>query len=60
MAVLGLCCCIGAFSSYSHQGLLSSYGVLASQCSDFSCVEHGFYVELGSLRAGFSSCSKWA
>ena len=37
LAVLDLRCCAGFFSSCSKQGLLSSCGVRASHCSDFSC-----------------------
>ena len=35
-AVLGLCCCMRAFSSCSEQALLCC-GVRASYCSGFSC-----------------------
>ena len=36
LAVLGLQCCMWAFSSCSQQGLLSSCGGLASHCGGFS------------------------
>ena len=36
LAVLGLRCCMWAFSSCSQQGLLSSCGGLASHCGGFS------------------------
>ena len=36
-AVLGLCCCAGAFSSCGEQRLLCSCGALDSHCSGFSC-----------------------
>ena len=37
MAVQGLCCCAGFFSSLSERGLLSSCGAQASHCCGFSC-----------------------
>ena len=37
MAVLGLHCCVQAFSSCSESGLLSSCGAWVSHCSGFSC-----------------------
>ena len=37
LAVLGLHCCMPAFSSCSEQGLLSSYGTWASHYGGFSC-----------------------
>ena len=37
MAVLGLHCCVRAFSSCCMQGFLSSCGAWASHCSGFSC-----------------------
>ena len=36
MAVLGLHCCMGSFSSVVGQGLLSSCGAQASHCHGFS------------------------
>ena len=39
LAVLGLPCCVLAFSSCSKWGLLSSGGVWASHCGGFSCCE---------------------
>ena len=36
-AVIGLCCYEWTFSSYGAQGFLSSGGVQAAHCSDFSC-----------------------
>ena len=55
MAVLGLCHCTRAFSSWREQGSLSSCGAWASHISGFSCcgaqaVGH----------SGFSSCGTWA
>ena len=55
LAVLGLCCCTGFFSSCGKRGLLSSCGVLASHCGGFSCCRAR---ALGCL--GFSSCGTWA
>ena len=37
LVVLGLCCCLQAFSSYSKCGLLSSCSVPASYRGGFSC-----------------------
>ena len=37
LAVLGLHCCMWAFSSCSWRGLLSSCGTQASLCGGFSC-----------------------
>ena len=37
MAVLGLRCCVKAFSNCGEQGLLSSCGAPASHCGGFSC-----------------------
>ena len=54
LAVLGLCCCVGA-SCCGEWGLLSSCGVLASHCGGFSfCGAQA----LGHM--GFSSCGVWA
>ena len=41
LAVLSVCCCSRAFSSCSVQGLFSSWGVQASDCSGFCCRAHG-------------------
>ena len=46
MAVLGLRCCVKAFSSCGEQGLLSGCGAPASHRGGFSCcraqaLEHG-------------------
>ena len=38
-AVLGLPCCVLAFSSCGKQGPLCSGGVWASHCAGFSCCE---------------------
>ena len=35
--MLGLRCCMQAFSRRGEQGLLYSYGAWASHCSGFSC-----------------------
>ena len=53
LAVLGLCCCVQAFSSCGQQGLLSSCYLQASRCGGFSCGAQA----LGST--GFRSCSMW-
>ena len=37
LAVLGLCCCMWAFSSCGEQRLLSSCGAWAPHCCGFSC-----------------------
>ena len=37
LAVLGLCCCVEAFSSCGEQGLLFHCGARASHCGGFSC-----------------------
>ena len=37
MAVLGLHCCVQAFSSCSQRDVLSSCGVWAAHCGGFSC-----------------------
>ena len=37
LAVLGLCCCVRAFSSWGEQGLLSRSIVQVSHCGGFSC-----------------------
>ena len=52
MAVLGLPCCVGLFSSYSKQGLLSSCGAQAPHCCGFSC-----WGAQALGYAGFSSCN---
>ena len=39
MAVVGLCCCVRAFSSCGNQGLLSSCGARAAHCSGFHGAE---------------------
>ena len=55
LAVLGLCCCMWAFSNCSKQGPLSGCGVRASHCSGFSwCRAQAPECE------GFSSCSSQA
>ena len=42
LAVLGLCCCMWAFASYSKQGLLCSCGVRVSLVTEPSCRAGGF------------------
>ena len=37
LALLGLCCCMWTFSSFSDCGLLSSCCIQAYHCSGFSC-----------------------
>ena len=54
LAVVGLSCCMWAFSSCGEQGLLSCCA-WASRWSGFSCGGAG---ALG--RMGFSSCRAWA
>ena len=55
LALLGLCCCMRAFSSCSEQGLFSSCGAWAPHCSGLPrCRAQA----LG--RESFSSCSTWA
>lgn len=54
LAVVGLSCCMWAFSSCGERGLLSC-GAWASHWSGFSCGGAG---ALG--RTGFSSCRAWA
>ena len=55
MVAVSLCCCTQAFSSCGEWGLLSSWGVWASHCGDFSCCRTG---ALG--HSGFSSCGSQA
>ena len=52
--MLGLCCCTLAFSGCGEQGLLSSCGAQASDCSGFSCCR------AGALEHGLGSCSTQA
>ena len=47
LAVLGLCCCMGAFSRCDEQELLSSCSVTDSHCGGCSCGRVG----LNSLQA---------
>ena len=55
MAVLDLCSCSWAFSSYGKRRLLLGFGAQASHCGAFSC----FRVwALGHL--GFSGCGAQA
>ena len=54
LAVLGLHCCMQAFSSCREKGLFSSCGVRASHCSGFCCGAQA----LGCV--GFSSCGTQA
>ena len=71
LAVLGLHCCVRAFSSFGEQGLLSGCGVRAARCSGFSrcsaralgtwasVVEAQGLMRCGSLdleHTGFSIC----
>ena len=51
LAVLGLCCCVRAFSSFEEQRLLSDCGMRASHWGGFSCCR---VQALG--RVGLSSC----
>ena len=55
LLVLGLRCCVGAFSSCSEWRLLSSCGAQASQCSGSSCFGT---CALGCM--GLGSCGIWA
>ena len=55
LAVLGLHCCVRAFSSCGFWGLLSSCSAQAFHCGGFSCCRTW---TLG--HEGFSSCSTWA
>ena len=54
LAVLGLRCCVQAFSSCGERGLLfvAVYGLLLVVAS--------FVVDLGSRHVDFSSCGTWA
>ena len=54
-AVLGLCFCMGFFSSFRAKGLFSNCEVQASRCNGVSCC--GAWA-LGC--SGFSSCGTWA
>ena len=54
MVVLGLHCCVHAFSSCGEWGLLSSCNAWGSHCGDFS----GGVRALG--HADVSSCCTWA
>ena len=55
LAVLGLCCCTRAFSSFSKWELLPSCSAAASHCSAFSSCG------AQSLKhSGFGSCGTWA
>ena len=54
-AVLGLCCCLRAFSSGHAGGLLSNYGAQASHCAGFSCCPAQALEHAGSVVVqGFS------
>ena len=55
LAVLGLCCCSRALSSYGKWGPLWGYSAQAPHCHGFS--SFGAW-SLG--HTGFSSCSSWA
>ena len=61
LTVLGLCCCVGFFSSCGEWGLLSSCGAWTSHCSDFSC--YGAWalghVGSGGVAPGLSTCGSW-
>ena len=37
LVVLGLCCCLQAFSSCPESGVVSGYHMQASHCGNFSC-----------------------
>ena len=54
LAVLGLCCGTGCFSSCGEQGQRSSCSTCVSHCGGFSCCR-----AQASEHAGFSSCSTW-
>ena len=62
LAVLGLCCCVRAFSSWGEQGLLSRSIVQASHCGGFSyCRAPAFSTQASGVAAhGLSSCNSWA
>ena len=58
LVVLGLCCCIQAFSSCSEQGLLFSRVAWTSHCDGFSCYGAQTPGCLGSAAAACGiSCS---
>ena len=61
LAVLGLHCFTGFFSSCSKWGLLSSYGERASHCSGFSCCGAWAQGHMGFAVGvhGLSSCGSW-
>ena len=50
LSVLGVCCCVRAFSSCDEPGPLSSWGAQASHCGCFSSAAHG------PQNTGFSTC----
>ena len=45
--LLGLCCCVQAFSSWREQGLLSNCGVKTSHCGGFSWLQSTGFRESG-------------
>ena len=57
MAVLGLCCCVGFFSSCIEQWLLFSCAAQTSHCDGFSCCR-GWACRVGAW--SFHSCDTWA
>ena len=61
MAVLGLPCCVQAFSRCREQGLLSRFGVRASHCGGFSCCRARTLGTWASVAGacGLSSCGAW-
>ena len=61
LAVLGLCCCVWAFSSCGECGLISSCGVWASHCSGFLlCGPGSRWADFSSAACGLGSCSTLA
>ena len=49
LAVLGLCCCVQAFSHWGEWGLLSRCGMWASPCGGFSCCKAKNSSGVGSI-----------
>ena len=57
LAVLGLYCCLWAFSSCDQRGLLSRCGVRASHCCGFPCCRHRLQsTQASALMAHRLSC----
>ena len=60
LTVVGLCCCMKAFSSCNKRGLLCC-GARASHFSDFSCGPQALGAWASGVAAhGLSSCGTWA